>query len=405
MEEAVERAHHELWRRFVDPVWDTLRNQAGLDGEVVLPTPEECRSDRPNALSWDISISDGAMFGGLYMEAAIHRWQITGEAEDREKARRIARGLMKLATVGRTKGFIARGVTPDGSAHHAASSNDQTLPWLYGMWRYVSSEIPDEAEREQIRAKIIEVTGALRDHGYRVPCDRPPFAYFGEFAGFGWNSAPRLLFLLKMTADVSGDARWEERYRQAIKEQNPSGEASRLETCANGMVSVLQSHHTWTSCPSAAGLRGLWELESDPVLKAAYEQGLRASATVAAESLPLALEFDNNDQREFLLDWRDLNTLWHKQNSVKEALELAHRQLRLLDSLSPRRVYEVRLMREPLFAAWVLTFCPEAEVLRRHAPAISAAVRRYHYDRLYLSQFFPAESAFYRLKLAGIVKE
>jgi len=405
VDEAVERAHDELWRRFVDPAWHTLRNQADPEGEVVLPVPEECRADRPNALSWDISITDGAMFGGLYMEAAIHRWKITNEAEDREKARRIAWGLMKLATVGQTKGFIARGVTADGSAHYAASSNDQTLPWLYGMWRYVRSEIPDEAEREQIRAKIIEVTEALRDHGYKVPCDRPPFEYFGEFASFGWNSAPRLLFLLKMTADVSGDARWEELYRQAIAEENPSGEASRLETCAKGMISVLQSHHTWTSCPSAAGLRGLWELESDPALKAAYEQGLRASAMVAAESLPLALEFNNNDQQEFLLDWRELNALWHKQNSVKEALELALEQLRLLDCLSPRRVYEVRLMREPLFAAWVVTLCPDLEVLRRHAPAILAAIRHYRYDHLYLSQFFPAESAFYRLKLTGIMRE
>ena len=102
------------------------------------------------------------MFGGLYMEAAIHRWTITNQAEDREKARRIARGLMKLATVGQMKGFIARGLTADGSAHYACSSNDQTFPWLYGMWRYVRSEIPTEAEREQICAKIIEVMEVWR---------------------------------------------------------------------------------------------------------------------------------------------------------------------------------------------------------------------------------------------------
>jgi len=405
VDEAVERANGELWGRFIDPAWQTLRNQADPEGRVVLPTCDECRADKPNALSWDISVTDGAMFGGLYLEAAVHRWKITNGAGDRDKARRVATGLMKLAAVGRTKGFIARGVVGDGSAHYAISSNDQTLPWLYGMWRYLRSEIPDEAERGQIRAKIIEVTEALRDHGWRVPCDRPQFDSFGEFAGFRWESAPRLLFLLKMAADVSGDERWEELYRQAITAPNPSGKASRLEICEKGMVSVLESHHTWTSCPSAAGLRGLWELESDPVLKAAYEQGLRASAAVAAESLPLALEFDNNDQREFLLDWRELNSLWRPQNSVREALDLAREQLRLLDSLSPRRVYEVRLMREPLFAAWVATLCPDAEVLQRHAPAILAAIRHYRYERLYLSQFFPAELAWYRLKLSGIVRE
>ncbi|MDD4789718.1 MAG: hypothetical protein PHO07_21325, partial [Pirellulales bacterium] len=85
LDEAVERAHRELWRRFIDPAWQTFYNHAGIDGAVILPTAEECRVNKPNALSWDISISDGAMFGGLYMEAAIHRWMLTNQPEDREK--------------------------------------------------------------------------------------------------------------------------------------------------------------------------------------------------------------------------------------------------------------------------------------------------------------------------------
>jgi hypothetical protein len=171
------------------------------------------------------------------------------------------------------------------------------------------------------------------------------------------------------------------------------------------MVSALRSWHTWNFCLGVAGLRGLWELERDPALRAAYEQGLRASAAVAAESLPLALEFDNNDKRRFLLDWREINALWREQGSVREARELAMKQLALLDSLSPRRVYESRFVREPLFAAWVITLCPDQEVLRRHAPAILKGIRHYQFDRLYASQFFPAESAYYRLKLSGIAMD
>lgn len=405
MDEAVEQAHRELWRRFIDPTWHTFYDHAGLDGRVVIPTAEECRANKPNAMSWDISITDGAMFGGFYMEAAIHRWKITKQAEDREKVRRVARGLMKLATVGQTKGFIARGLTADGSAHYALSSEDQTLPWLYGMWRYVRSDIPDEPERRQIIAKIIEVAEALRSHGWKIPCDRPPFDFRGSFAGVSWWGAPRLLFLLKVTADVSGDQRWEELYRQALAEKAPSGKVTRLDLCAKGMVSARQTYHTWTACPGVIGLRGLWELEADSTLKAAYEQGLKASAAVAAESLPLALEFDNNDQQRFLLDWRPLNTLWREQKSVSEAVTLAQEQLRLLDSLSPRRVYEVQLMREPLFAAWVVSLCPDPAVLRQHAPAILKAIRHFRYERLYTSQFFPGEAAYYRLKLSGVLVE
>jgi len=403
IDEAVQRAHHELWRRFIDPAWHTFYDHAGLDGKVVLPTAEECLADQPNALSWDISVTDGAMFGGLYIEGAIHRWTITRQAEDREKVRRIAKGLMTLATVGQTKGFIARGLPADGSAHYALGSNDQTSPWLYGMWRYLQSEIPDEVEHRQAKAKIIEVVEALHSRQWKVPGDRPPFDSFGSFAGFGWGGASRLLFLLKMAADVSGDERWEQIYRQMIAEKNPSGKPGRLETCAKGMVSALKRHHTWTACPGVAALRGLWELESDAKLKSAYEEGLKASAAVAAESLPLAVQFDNNDQQEFLLDWRAMNSLWRKQNSVGETRELALEQLDLLDSLSPRREYEARFVREPLFAAWVITLCPDPTVLRRYAPAILEAIRHYRHERLYISQFFPAESAYYRLRLSCVV--
>ena len=403
IDEAVQRAHHELWRRFIDPTWHTFYDHAGLDGEVVLPTAEECLADKPNALTWDISVSDGAMFGGFYMEGAIQRWMITRQAADREKARRIAKGLMKLATVGQTKGFIARGVTADGSAHYALSSEDQVLPWFYGMWRYVRSDVPDEGERRQVKGKIIEVIEALHSHGWQIPSDRPPFDYRGRFDLFSWHCSPRLLFLLKMAADVSGDGRWEEIYRERIAEQAPAGKASRLETCAKGMVSELARHHTWTVCPGVVALRGLWELESDAKLKAVYEEGLKASAAVAAESLPLAMQFDNDDQQTFLLDWRALNTLWREQKSVSEATKLAVEQVALLDSLSPRREYEARFVREPLFAAWVVTLCPDPAVLRRYAPAILEAIRHYRHERLYISQFFPAESAYYRLRLSGVV--
>ena len=143
-------------------------------------------------------------------------------------------------------------------------------------------------------------------------------------------------------------------------------------------------------------------METDPALRAAFAQGLKASAMVAAASLPLAAQFDNDDQRYFLLDWRKLNSLWCEQRSVREAVDLAQKQLTLLDSLSPRRVYEIQFMREPLFAAWVITLCPEPAVLQQFAPDILKVIAHFRYDRLYTSQFFPAELAYYRLKMAGL---
>ena len=69
-----------------------LYDYAGIDGKVILPTPEECRTDKPNALSWDISVSTARCSAGSTWSGAIHRWKITNQPEDRDKALRIARG-------------------------------------------------------------------------------------------------------------------------------------------------------------------------------------------------------------------------------------------------------------------------------------------------------------------------
>jgi hypothetical protein len=46
---AVESAHREVWRRFIDGSGIFL-DFADLDGKVSIPTPEECREGKPNAL-------------------------------------------------------------------------------------------------------------------------------------------------------------------------------------------------------------------------------------------------------------------------------------------------------------------------------------------------------------------
>ncbi len=53
------------------------------------------------------------------------------------------------------------------------SQTDQTLPWFYGLWRYVKSGIPDDREKQEIVTKMVEVTRALEENGWRMPCDPP----------------------------------------------------------------------------------------------------------------------------------------------------------------------------------------------------------------------------------------
>src|SRR5688500_2524612 len=62
-----EAAHQEIWKRFVDPRFDVLLHYAGLNGELILPTAEQCRNAQPNGMSWSTPIEDGPFFGGLYL--------------------------------------------------------------------------------------------------------------------------------------------------------------------------------------------------------------------------------------------------------------------------------------------------------------------------------------------------
>ncbi|HRQ88225.1 MAG TPA: hypothetical protein PLA50_05470, partial [Bacteroidia bacterium] len=98
-----EQAHGEMWRRFVDE-YGIVIDYADLEGNYPRPTPEECREGKPNALAWWTATENGGMFNGTYMDAAVLRWKLSGADEDAEKARRLAKGLMLLASVSEVPG-------------------------------------------------------------------------------------------------------------------------------------------------------------------------------------------------------------------------------------------------------------------------------------------------------------
>jgi hypothetical protein len=393
----VEKAHAEIWRRFIDP-HGILLDYTDIDGAYPRSTPAECRDGKPNALAWWTPTENGSMFDGMYLDAACARWRLTGAAADREKARRLMKGLLLLASLG-PPGFIARGVATDGRTPYPMGSDDQTGPWLYGLWRYTQDGLADPAERAAIVAKFAEIARVLESTHWRLPCNEgAPSPFRGSFAGHAWQNAPRLLFLLKAAHHLTGDAHWDEVYRQATREKGGQPETTRVEVCARGMVFHGKSRESWTGASSAIALRGLWEMETDPDLRNAYARGLAASAQLAAEGVALSRKFDNDARQTFLQDWRVLNEWWQPQHSEEEAVAVAMAQVKELGRLSPRRYQEFTFVREPLFAAWVVTLCPDRALVASHRDAILETLGHYDYTRLYYSQFFPAEAAWYRLQ-------
>jgi hypothetical protein len=395
-EAAAELAHREIWRRFID-AYGIMIDFADMDGRVSLPTPEECRAGKPNALGWWAPIENGAMFNGLYMDGAVSRWKRTHSAEDAGKARRLMEGLLLLNSISEVKGFVGRGVSTDGKSHYPMGSNDQTLPWFLGLWRYRESGIATAEERERIDKHWVETAEEIIRLGWKMPAEAP-FGTRGSFEGFHFEETARKLFTLKVLHQITGAEKWQGLYLAELEKRGGEKNLSKREICAAGMAFFYAKTHNWTSCTAVGALRGLWELETDPALKSGYADGLAASARLAAESLPLAGQWDNADTSRFEMDWRVMNGEWKPQQTEQEAQALALAQLKKFLKVAPRRSKETAFVREPTAAAWIVSLCPDAEVLGQHRAGVEKVVASYDYARLYYSQFFWAEMAWERLK-------
>ena len=390
---AVAQAHAETWRRFVD--------EHGIVRDFVgeIPTPEDCRLGRPNAIGWWSPIENGPMFTGIYLQAMIERAHRSGAATDREEARRLSKGLLKCASVSDVPGFVARGIGTDGKCHYPLSSDDQMHPWFLGLQAYLRSGIPTTEERTTLVAKVREVAESLQANDWRVPCDGTFKGDFrGGFKGEHFRDAARYLHMLKATHEMTGDAIWLERYRQALDEKPAKSAETRREICALGcprdltFIPNLQKTQFWIYVGTQAGLARLAADETDEAARLAYRKGLEVNARFARDAVASHVQFDNADQKAFgSADWRKVFTTWFPQPTQKEAERLAA----IVDykKRGPRKNYEAALMRHPLAAAVVVALAGDPT----DRAAVLKAVGHYDYSRLYMAEFFFGEVAYYAL--------
>jgi hypothetical protein len=391
-----EPAHVEIWTRFVDRN-GILLDFTGLDGKVPLPSPAECRAGKPNALGWFQPAENGAMFTGLYLDAALNRWQITQSPDDADKARKLMRGLIRLNSVSKVKGFVARGVSSDGHSHFPMGSNDQTLPWILGLWQYLNSDVASADERDEIAGRLTDTIEAIITNLWRMPAEEP-FGSRGSFAGHHFDDVTRMLLSLKILATLSKNPNWENNYRAELQRTVGPQSLTKLAICKNGMSFFYAKTHTWTSCGSVAALRALWEIEKDTELRDAFAEGLRKSADLAAESLELCDRFDPAIPSRFNVDWRaSMLPLWHTQSTEQEAVDLALLQLKEFAKTSPGRNRETAFIREGTSAAWIVTLDPDPARVAKHAPTIRRIAATLPYAQLHCSTFFWIESACLRL--------
>ena len=388
--EAIEKAHAETWRRFVD--------EHGIVRDFVgeLPTPDDCRLGRPNAIGWWSPIENGPMFTGMYLNAMVERARRSGVDADKAQARKLSQGLLKCASVSDVPGFVARGIGTDGKCHYPLSSDDQMQPWFLGLHAYFKSDIPTAAERVVIAAKVRAVAEVLESTDWRVPCDGAFKGEFrGGFKGELFRDAVRYLYLLRATHEISGDAVWLERYREALGERPEKSAQTRLEICAEGYprdreaIKNIDEYQLWIYVGSQTGLAKLAGLETDERTKAAYRKGLLVNAKNALPAVEAHVKFDNDDQKVFgSADWRAVYSSWFPQPTQVEAKRLS--ETGDLAKRGPRKHYECAWMRNPLAGAVIVALSGE----EWGRGAVLKAIQHYDYSRINMAEFFFAECAY-----------
>jgi hypothetical protein len=390
---AVEQAHEALWGKFVGPdgiIYDFV-------GE--LPSPDDCKLGRPNAIGWWSPIENGPMFTGIYLAALCERARRSGSATDREKARRLARGLLKCASVSEVPGFIARGVGTDGTCHYQLGSQDQTHPWFYGLQAFATSGIPTAGERAAIVQKVREVALALEAFDWKCPCDGDFTGQSrGDFAIFRHHGAVMFLHILRAVYQLTNEQRWLDRYHAAMNERCDKTGKSRLDICAEGYpydreaLPNIDTMLLWIYVSSQGGLARLADWEDDPGARARYQAGLAVNARGAMAAIEVFKNFDNADTKTFgHARWREGYPRWFPQKTQADAVKMAHRGEP--DILGERKHYEAGLMRNPLAAAAIIALAGYADGFH----TVQAAIRHYDYTKLNMAEFFFSECAYYAL--------
>lgn len=296
---AAESVNRNLWSRFMSPD-SVLYDYAGPAGEVVLPTPEECRRHIPNGLGWWTPVENGGFFTGMYLIAAADRYRQNPTAENREKVKRLAGGLYRLQDVGKTPGFIARGIGTDGECHYAASSNDQVFPWFLGLWSYWNTDIPTDAERAECAGRMARLAGELEKINWLIPGDMPDFTR-GWWLGENFCSAVHLSSVTRIMYEVTKDEHWKELHYRYLNEPDRKG-VRRRDRIAAGMDD-LAPWSAWFNSNAQYAVRELYRLETDPALRELYRKSLRTNAEKAVPLLSLHRKYDTAATYAFTPDW------------------------------------------------------------------------------------------------------
>lgn len=389
--EKVNYAHHRILSEFLSP--DGLLYAYKGD----LPNKDECEKGIPNALGYWTPIENTPMFTGSYLSAMVSRAERLGDYTSAEECRKLADGLVKIASVSDIPGMIVRGFGQDGKCHYSSTTTCQYIPWFLGLHSYATSRVCPPSEKRIICETLVRIAEGLAQWDWRCPCDGPlDGCFFGRInsQGLPHRDSAHYLFVLAAMYDVTGDELWLRRYNEAKNEICEKLGCTRLEACARGWNADKGAYdperdgNMWIYVCTQECLSELYRLDADPVARDCFLRGMLANAAHARPQMKLARKYDNDKGREFkYANWRE-GYSWSVQTNTTQALEVSRTGNRQV--LGTRKQYERKFVSQPLCAAAICAYAG------MYKDEVFATISRYEYDQINISEFFFGEVAYWK---------
>jgi len=254
-------------------------------------------------------------------------------------------------------------------------------------------------ERYKATQLIVDACQLVERFNHDLPTvDLQPSIY-GNLSAFKPDRACRLLLFHKIAHALSGDAHWDDLYREKLEEQD-----RRRLRCTTGPDPIPPNRNLHAAVQSQASWSALHQLEQDPEIRAVYAKALRDGAVSVMYRIdgwtnwePGTHDPDPN--------WRELWQTWRAENpDVDFATPDGRRPfLRFRTEHSSTFVNDRVNLRNPIDAFAVCMWCEDTGIRRDAVAKALPLLQNVDFNRVQFGTALAClEGAYWRAVAAGL---
>ena len=389
-----EKLHEIVWNRYIRMPYGHLLDYAEVNGNVEIPTKEECEKKLPNAMGFITPIADCAFFGGLYVYGLCEKYDICPSDKLKEQINLMIDGLLLLCDVSKVDGFIARGVADDGITHYPTTTIDQVGPWIIGLWRVLNSKINDQQIERKIKERLCRTINGLIKNNWQIPLEWEN-ENLGDLKQKDWREICQVLLIAKVAENLGLIT--SEEYNEMLLGTPEGSIYNRLEIASNGysadMIKNTALIQFWITIPAQLALRELANLDKENANL--YLTGLKKNGADAVAFFDDYIDY-NKDNLSYNYNWRELIPEIRPYTTFKEAFNEAYR----LNGLWSAKYGELKKIErltiaQSIFACWIAVVSTDKKAMDFAYKTLIDMANTVDFDKMGQSFVFAIESALY----------